>query len=276
MVDSSFIQSSHRLLGGNFMLNKQAESTWWQTFYDDAMQVVLQDQSCDKIEKESALMIQLTGLQPGQAEPSQSVFDQCCGLGQHAMELAKTGFHVTGLDQSSEYISSATQAAEENDLNVQFLTGDALHTVLDQKVDAVINWHSSFGYCADDQSNLKMLRAAYESLKPDGRMLLEFPNMVHLLANFQAVIETTLPCGTKLVRHSRIEMNDETLRQIWYYGFANGESREHQSLMRIYLPTQIVTLLRAAGFGDVRIFAGDGRELSPDSPRLIALATRVS
>lgn len=270
MVDASLIAYSPSLFGGNTVLTRQIESTWWQTFYDDAMQVVLQDQSSDKIRSESALMCQLIGLETGQ-----SVFDQCCGLGQHAMELARMGFHVTGLDQSNDYISSATGAAKANDLSVQFFTGDALHTVLEQKVDAVINWHSSFGYCADDQSNLKMLCAAYESLKPSGKMLLEFPNMVHLLANFQAIIETTLPCGTTLVRRSRIEMQDETLRQTWAYRFDDGTSREHQSLMRIYLPTQITELLHSAGFTDIQLFAGDGDELSSDSPRLIALASRV-
>lgn len=253
------------------MQTDQTQSDWWSSFYDDAMQVVLQDQSRETIVREAELMMRLAAMKPGE-----SVLDQCCGLGQHAIELARRGMFVTGLDQASNYIAAARREAESNHLDVRFMTGDASTTVVEDKVDAVVNWHSSFGYCADDESNQMMLRAAHQSLKPGGRMLLEYPNMVHLLANFKEVMETTLADGTELRRQSRIEMKDETLHQVWRYRFPgrnnSEETREHRSLMRIYLPSQLNDLFRLAGFEKIQFYCGEGNDLSSESARLIVLA----
>ena len=57
--------------------------------------------------------------------PGRHALDIGTGTGQFAFYLARSGFHVTGVDFSEDMISYASQYAFENELNIDFQTGDA-------------------------------------------------------------------------------------------------------------------------------------------------------
>lgn len=242
---------------------------WWKSFYDEVMQSVLEDQTTEQISRDVSVMIASGNLQPGEA-----VFDQCCGLGQHSIELAKQGYRVSGVDQSEQYIASASEAARQSGVDVRFIIGDASQTISPEPVELVVNWHSSFAYHTRDDENVRMLKAAFDSLKPGGRMILEFPNMIHLMANFKAEFTSLLKDGTKLTRRSEIDMRNETLRQVWEYRFADAAVRQHKSQLRIYLPSQLQNLLISAGFVNPRVHGRDLSTLDAEDERVIAVAEK--
>ncbi len=244
-------------------------NNWWKSFYDEAMQSVLEDQTAEQIGRDVSMMIASGNLQPAEA-----VFDQCCGLGQHSIELAKQGYRVFGVDQSEQYIAGASQAARQAGVDVRFISGDASQTISPEPVELVVNWHSSFAYHAHDYENVRMLKAAFDSLKPNGRMILEFPNMLHLMDNFKAEFTSVMKDGTKITRRSKIDMSTETLRQVWEYRFADGTMRQHESQLRIYLPSQLQNLLIAAGFVNPRVHGRDPSTLADDDERVIAVAQK--
>jgi len=104
----------------------------------------------------------------------QRILDIPCGWGRHAIELAKKGFNVTGIDLCESYISAANRKAAELQLrNVKFAVGDMRSIPCDSgSFDYVINLWTSFGFFLDDDDNLKALSEFARVLKPNGRLLL--------------------------------------------------------------------------------------------------------
>src|SRR5262249_30505555 len=98
------------------------------------------------------------------------VLDAGCGPGRHAIELARRGIHVTGIDVSPEFLEIARAAATE--LPATFEERD-IRTVDNQhEFDAVICLcQGGFGLLggADDEDVVVRLARA---LKPNGRLAL--------------------------------------------------------------------------------------------------------
>lgn len=104
------------------------------------------------------------------------VFDVACGHGRHALELAKRGFQVVGLDLSARYIEMARQNAREAQLtNVEFLVGDLRESYFINRFDAALSYFTSFGYFTDEE-NLKVLENVAQSLVKGGTFMLETVN----------------------------------------------------------------------------------------------------
>ncbi len=248
---------------------RPAQEGWWKSFYDDAAMLFLGSKDETLIRSEVDFMIEQLSISAGDR-----LLDQCCGLGQYACEFAVRGLRVMGFDQAGQYINSARQRANALQLDVEFKVADALNYVHFPLVDAVINWHSSFGYLAADDDNLKMLRNAFLSLRPGGQMLLDFPNMRYLRDHFRETIISQLPGDVELVRHCRWELSDQTLRQHWQYTWPNGDTRSHHSQLRTYQPLQIEQLLMQAGFATVELLSSNGSPLQDQHPRCVALAIK--
>ena len=240
------------------------DSKWWEIFYDDAAMAVLADQDPNQVRHQSDRIIRSTGLIPGQL-----AMDQCCGLGQHACELAARGIRVIGIDQSRLYIDQARGHAADANASPEFVVADALAYRHHEPVDAVYNWHSSFGYLDEDSLNQQMLRSANGSLRDGGVMLLEFPNMDHLMSNFRATMHSEHPGGVSLERQSKLSEDGRTLRQTWTYRWGGHEERRHKSSLRIYHPDQLIKMFCESGFRDVRVSSHDGDALTADNARLI-------
>ena len=69
-----------------------------------------------------------------------TVLDVGCGDGNNAIYLASRGFDVTGVDVSAKAISIAKQKAREAEVDVTFITLDALNIgTLDKRFDTVID-----------------------------------------------------------------------------------------------------------------------------------------
>ncbi len=48
-------------------------------------------------------ILSLTGV-----APTARVLDLCCGKGRHALELARRGFNVTGVDRTAQFLDQAS------------------------------------------------------------------------------------------------------------------------------------------------------------------------
>ena len=61
----------------------------------------------------------LLGIKPGAAVP-----DLCCGVGRHALQLARRGFRVTGVDRAAAYLQTAQEKAAAEHLELEFVQHD--------------------------------------------------------------------------------------------------------------------------------------------------------
>src|SRR4051812_36071568 len=66
------------------------------------------------------------------------ILDVGCGTGRHSIELAKRGFHVTGLDLSSGMLEVAKRKATAQEVEVEWIHGDATSFQTDKPFDAAL------------------------------------------------------------------------------------------------------------------------------------------
>ncbi len=210
------------------------------------------------------------------------VLDAPCGDGRLALELARRGHRVTGVDQDAGQLRAAATAAREAGVDAAWLEADMrdLAPALGDGVgrfDGVCCFGNSFGYfgAADTAAFLAGLGAA---LRPGGR----------LLVDTDVAAESLLPNLTDRVWESAGEIT--VLAEYWYdpvqgrldsrHTFfretPEGISREEKDATHwVFSIAEIGRMLRAAGL-TVRSLHGDTdlTPYAPGDPRLLLVAEK--
>src|SRR5262245_21900352 len=101
------------------------------------------------------------------------VLDLCCGPGRHSLALARRGIQVTAVDRSEVLLGKAKEEAAKLNLEIEFVSDDMRQFVRSDSFSLILNMFTSFGYFDDKEDDLKVLRNAYQSLKPGGTILIE-------------------------------------------------------------------------------------------------------
>lgn len=244
-----------------------SSSEWWLSFYDDVF--------ADAV---------LAGPpRPGEVEaigtllgigPSNTLFDQCCGIGRLSGAFADAGLRVVGVDAVPEYIQRATEAVPSG----SFYADDARSFRVSTPCDAAINWYSSFGNLPSDDENIRMLRRAWESLRPGGMFALELGNLPFVLRHFEESFTkqyTVQGESVECVRTTELDLAQGLFHQTWTYHRQGRDPLSRAAVHRMYLPDQLGDLARSAGFEDVQLFADpDQRPLSVNEARCVLRARR--
>jgi SAM-dependent methyltransferase len=251
------------------------DAPWWPALYDDLLAEVLldRDESDPHTQQTLRFLLDQLGLTPGAR-----VLDQCCGVGSLSLALARLGFEVIGVDQATSYIDRARAEATRAGLAIELHAADAAVFVPREPVDGAFNWWTSFGYADTDADNQRMLACAFASLKPGGVFLLDVMNLPGVLRGFQRdvfVRRETTRGEVLLLRETSLDLAGGFMDKRWTYFLPDGSRVEHTSHVPLYMPHQIVRMLRDVGFAEISLFSGpDGAPLSLDSLRLIVRARR--
>jgi len=101
------------------------------------------------------------------------VLDVGCGNGRHAIELAKRGHRVVGIDVARRFLNEAKKAAQEADIQVEFRLQRASELPERNVFDfALAYWHT-IGFMSDDEIK-KHFSSVYAALKPNSIFLYTF------------------------------------------------------------------------------------------------------
>jgi SAM-dependent methyltransferase len=103
-----------------------------------------------------------------------TALDLACGTGRHSKYLASKGFRVTGIDLASSCISRAKQFEQPG---LRFYEHDMRLPFGRNQFDYVFNFFTSFGYFEDPNENLSVIRNIAHSLKPGGRLVIDYLNV---------------------------------------------------------------------------------------------------
>ncbi len=166
---------------------------WFEDWFDSPLYYELY---AGRNEQDALLLLQaITRFLPS---PPARVLDLACGRGRHALNLAATGYQVTGLDLASSALEHARREAASRNLSITFVRGD-MRQPLPGTYDAVVNLFTSFGYFETPEENALVFKQVAAALRPDGVFIFDF-------LNAHAVRKSLVPYETGLWSGGRYEI----------------------------------------------------------------------
>ncbi|MFT4889717.1 MAG: SAM-dependent methyltransferase [Halobacteriales archaeon] len=201
------------------------------------------------------------------------VLDVPCGVGRHAVSLAKRGFRVTAVDATDTYLESARAHAEDAGVDVEFVHEDMRSFRRDETFDAVLNLYTSFGYFEDREDDERTARNFYESLKPDGTLVMSLAGKEVMARKFEERSWEERD-GAYILEHREVTDDWSWMTSRWHL-VVDGEVREFTVSHRLYSAYELSELLHCVGFSDVSAYGDmEGAPYDTDAERLVIVAEK--
>ena len=242
---------------------------WYETFFSPmAMEfwraVVPPDAARDEVD----LVERTLGLDgPGR------LLDLPCGEGRHALELARRGHRVTGVDLSRHAVERARAEAERAGIGAEFRVGD-MRAPPAGPFDGACCLGNSLGYLS--HRDLRgFLRAMHASLRPGARWVVDTGTAAEsLLPRFGGDDRALEAAGIRFTVRQRYDAVEGRLLQ--EATLARGEEREESPISYgVYTVAELRRLFLEAEWSVVGLYGAlDGRPFSLGDPRLVVVAER--
>ena len=186
-------------------------------------------------------------------DKSKKILDLGCGTGRHAIELARRGYNVIGVDLSASQLNRAKEKAKENGVAVRFMQEDARElNFMDEFNLVIMICEGAFPLMETDEMNYKILENAARSLKSKGKIIFTTLNglypLFHSVKDFvnsdiqgTSSIENTFDIMTFRDK-STVEVTDD-----------DGEKKNLNCNERYYVPSEITWYLKSLKFETIDV-----------------------
>ncbi len=192
--------------------------------------------------------------------PAGKVCECACGTGSLTIPLMKRGYQMTGVDLSQEMLWIAAQKARKLGLGIPFVQQDMRKLRLHRQMDAVIATCDGVNYLLKDEDVHAFFTSAWQALRPGGVL----------------VFDVSTPWKLENLLGSQILCEDrEDVTYMWQNRFDGGKGLldmhlciflrekdgryrriDEEQRQRAHTVQNLTALLHAAGFVNVRTFAG--------------------
>ncbi|MBP8606114.1 MAG: class I SAM-dependent methyltransferase [Phycisphaerae bacterium] len=198
---------------------------------------------CDFIEREIS------------CNKSVKILDIGCGTGRHSIELAKRGYHVTGIDLSESMLAAAKEKAAKLGLTIDFMLRDARQLCYTAEFGlAIMLCGGGFPLMETDEMNYQILRNATHAVKTGGKFI--FTTLNGLFPLFHSVKEYIASGGNAV--SGGMDSSFDLLTFRYYTTFEsiddNGNKRIIKANERYYAPCEITWLLQSLGWSKIELF----------------------
>ncbi|MDP9374094.1 MAG: class I SAM-dependent methyltransferase [Chloroflexota bacterium] len=211
-----------------------------------------------------------------------AVLDAGCGTGGYAVELARRGYAVTGLDAAPALVEQARSKAEGAGISVAFAVGDLLRLAPTRSFDGVLCRGVLNDFLGDDERS-EAFRSFARSLRADGVLVLDVREWEATARHkreepvSERVVETEH--GLLTFRSATaLDPGSQRLRITERHQLTGNDGRDRSAdyhfTMRCWTAEELHRHLSAAGFRNME-YLGDYDEAVPPgaSDRLVAVAS---
>ena len=210
------------------------------------------------------------------------ILDIGCGTGRHALELARRGYHVVGVDLSDAQLRRARKLAAAEGLVVDFRQADARKLDYREEFDlALMICEGAFPLMETDEMNFEILKNAAQALRPGGKLILTTLSVLFPLFHSVKDFLDSNKQGTGASEEGQ-SFDLMTFRQRSTLTATDdaGKPIELECDERYYAPSEINWLLKSLGFATVDIFGAKlgafsrNDPLTPDDFEMLVVARR--
>ncbi|MCC6797040.1 MAG: methyltransferase domain-containing protein [Candidatus Hydrogenedentes bacterium] len=210
------------------------------------------------------------------------VLDIGCGTGRHAIELAKRGYTMTGVDLSEGQLKRARENAASASVAIDFQKRDARDLPFTGEFDvAIMLCEGGFSLMETDEMNFAILRSATRALKEEGKFV--FTALNGLFPLFQSVekFHTSQQAdgGSTFLKSSFDLMTFRDHSAVAYTDDA-GKKMTLNCNERYYMPSEITWLLKSLGYRTIDVFGAKlgkfsrADELTPTDFEMLVIAEK--
>lgn len=144
---------------------------------------------------------------------SERILDLACGFGRHALELARRGFSVVGVDITPDYVRYAEEQARREDLDAHFICQDIRAVNFENEFDLVLNMaDGAVGYLENDAENRKIFQVVTRALKKGGKHFMDIMSADYARLHFPCKL---WDAGEKCLTISQFEWDDASSTLIY-------------------------------------------------------------
>jgi SAM-dependent methyltransferase len=205
------------------------------------------------------------------------ILDLGCGTGLHAMQLAKAGISVTGVDRSADMVAIAEKrkelSSEELQRRLHFKISDIRTLDLNRRFDAVLSLFHVISYVIEDCDLERTFQIVRRHLDVGGTFLFDFWYGPAIRLDPPQQREKTVQTVEAVIHRKAVPEWDQERRVVCvnYYleikNVASGEITrgQEQHFVRYFSTNELESRLAISGFEVVRF--GEWLAASPPSDR---------
>lgn len=184
------------------------------------------------------------------------ILDIGCGTGRHAIELARRGYHLTGIDLSDSQLNRAKEKASQQKLSIDFQKHDARKLPFLNEFDlAIMLCEGAFPLMETDEMNFHILQNAEKALRTNGKLI--FTTLNGLFPLFHSVkdfLASETKEGNAAYDGNSFDLMTFRDYNTTYVEDDSGNKKELHCNERYYIPCEINWLLKSLNFKRIEIF----------------------
>lgn len=211
------------------------------------------------------------------------VLDAGCGTGRYALELARRGYHVYGVDRSQELVTIARKRALQDSVHPEFVIADLLAVTFTRPFDAIL-CRGVLNDFLEESERINIFQQFGAWLRPGGIAIFDVREWARTAARYeknsvhQRAVE--LPDKTLYFQSETVldsESHKMRVRECFRITRDGIEtSSEYDFVMRCWAPEEIRERLLMAGFADAETYLSYGENDRTWSDRLVVVAHKCT
>lgn len=206
-------------------------------------------------------------------KPPLNILDLGCGVGRHALEFAKRGYEVVGVDRTRFYLDRARETASSEGLDIDLVQADMREFVREDAFDLVVNLWTSFSYFEDIEDDRKILENAYKFLKRGGVFTIQMMSK-EVLARIFVERSWREVDGVLLLEEREVQKDWSWIKNRWII-IKDGERTDLDLSHRLYSATELKTMMSEVGFQNISVYGDyEGSDYDNDALRMVMVARK--